>query len=83
MADQNISGIQGGGAGLDSATMRRVGQRLIPFLLLLTFGLDQALKKFGDAVKFGVLTILLLAMLAAEISIDWQVFPSGYNWFHQ
>ena len=56
---------------------------LIPFLLLLTFGLDQALKKFGDAVKFGVLTILLLAMLAAEISIDWQVFPSGYNWFHQ
>ncbi len=37
MADQNISGIQGGGAGLDSATMRRVGQRLIPFLLLCYF----------------------------------------------
>jgi hypothetical protein len=56
---------------------------LIPFLLLLAFGLDQALKKFGGAAKFGVLTGLLLAMLAAEITIDWHIFPNAYNWFHQ
>lgn len=55
---------------------------LIPFLLLFAFGLDQLLKKFGNAAKFAALTALLLFMLAAEITIDWRIFPNEYNWFH-
>jgi hypothetical protein len=55
---------------------------LIPFLLLFAFGLDQALKKFGNAVKFSVLAAIILFMLATEIIIDWPVFPNPYNWFH-
>ena len=55
---------------------------LIPFLLLVTFGLDQVLKKFGNATKFAVLSALLLFMLAAEIATDWRIFPNPYNWFH-
>jgi hypothetical protein len=55
---------------------------LIPFLLLFTFGLDQLLKKIGDAVKFFALATIILFMLIAEITIDWPVFPNPYNWFH-
>jgi hypothetical protein len=55
---------------------------LIPFLLLLVFGLDRALKRFSNAMKFTVLAALLLFMLASEITIDWQIFPNEYNWFH-
>jgi hypothetical protein len=55
---------------------------LIPFLLLFVFGLDQALKKFGDAAKFSTLAAIILFMLIAEIAIDWPVFPNPYNWFH-
>lgn len=55
---------------------------LIPFLLLFTFGLDQVLKKFGNATKFAVLSALLGLMLAAEIATDWRIFPNPYNWFH-
>jgi hypothetical protein len=29
-----------------------------------------------------VLAALLLFMLASEITIDWQIFPNEYNWFH-
>jgi hypothetical protein len=56
---------------------------LIPFLLLFTFGLDQAMRKFPSAIKFAVLAALLLFMLAAEITIDWPIFPNAYNWFHR
>ena len=55
---------------------------LIPFLLLLVFGLDRALKRFSNTMKFTVLAALLLFMLASEITIDWQIFPNEYNWFH-
>lgn len=55
---------------------------LIPLLLLFVFGLDQALKKFGGAVKFAVLAGLVVFMLISEIVIDWPVFGSAYNWFH-
>jgi hypothetical protein len=55
---------------------------LIPFLLLFASGLDQVLKKFTNATKFTVLAALLLFMLASEITIDWQIFPNEYNWFH-
>ncbi len=55
---------------------------LIPFLLLWFYGLDQLLGKFGVKIKFLVLGILLLLMLATEITIDWNIFPNEYNWFH-
>jgi Predicted membrane protein (DUF2142) len=55
---------------------------LIPFLLLFVYGLDCTLKKFGDATKFSVLAMILLFMLATEITIDWQIFQNPYNWFH-
>ena len=55
---------------------------LIPFLLLFVFGLDRALKKFGNAVKFSALTGIVLFMLIAETAIDWPVFSNPYNWFH-
>jgi hypothetical protein len=55
---------------------------LIPFLLLFTSGLDCALRKFSNAAKFVVLAVLLVFMLASEITIDWQIFPNAYNWFH-
>jgi len=55
---------------------------LIPFMLLFVFGIDCALKQFRNAVKFLVLTAIILFMLAAEIITDWPVFSSQYNWFH-
>ena len=55
---------------------------LIPFLILFACGLDQLLKKFPDRVKFFALGALLTFMLASEITIDWNIFPSAYNWFH-
>lgn len=55
---------------------------LIPFLLLFVYGLDRALNRFGDAVKFSVLGGFILFMLATEIAVDWPVFPNPYNWFH-
>jgi hypothetical protein len=55
---------------------------LIPFLLLFVYGLNGALKKFSNPAKFLVLTALILFMLISEITIDWPVFSSAYNWFH-
>jgi hypothetical protein len=55
---------------------------MIPFLLLFTCGLSYLLDKFSDIVKFAVLTGFILFMLASEVTIDWPVFASAYNWFH-
>ena len=55
---------------------------LIPFLLLFVFGLDRALKKFGNAAKFSALAAIILFMLITEIAVDWPIFPNDYNWFH-
>ena len=55
---------------------------LIPFLLLFTFGLDCALHKFRDAVKFIALAGLIVFMVLSEMAVDWPVFASAYNWFH-
>ena len=55
---------------------------LIPFLLVFLFGLDCALKKFGNAVKFSMLAGFIVFMLASEIATDWVIFPNTYNWFH-
>jgi hypothetical protein len=55
---------------------------LVPFLLLVVYGLDRLLSRFGNAAKFTVLIILILAMLMVEIATDRQVFSNDYNWFH-
>jgi hypothetical protein len=55
---------------------------LIPLLILCVGGLDVALKKFPEGIKFLVLALLLAGMLAGEIAVDWRVFPCEYNWFH-
>jgi hypothetical protein len=55
---------------------------LIPFLLLYVYGMDCALRKFGNAVKFPVLAAIVVLMLATEIAIDRPVFTNPYNWFH-
>ena len=55
---------------------------LIPFLLLITSGLDRLLNRFGIRTKFLALGAILLVMLVTEIATDWPVFSSPYNWFH-
>jgi hypothetical protein len=55
---------------------------LVPFLLLFVYGLDCALKKLSDFVKFVILAAFILFMLATEITVDWPIFPNPYNWFH-
>jgi hypothetical protein len=55
---------------------------LIPFLLIFVYGIDRALKKFGDRVKSLVLGAMILFMLTSEIIVDWPVFSNEYNWFH-
>jgi predicted membrane protein DUF2142 len=55
---------------------------LIPFLLLIAYGLDHALNRFGNRVKFFTLALLILGMLAVEIATDWAVFSSPFNWYH-
>jgi hypothetical protein len=55
---------------------------LIPFLLLIVYGLDRLLMRFGNTAKFLALAAIMCAMLAVEIMTDWPVFSSPYNWFH-
>jgi len=55
---------------------------LVPFMLLFVYGIDRVLKKSGGPAKFLALAAIILFMLLAEITIDWPVFSSQYNWFH-
>lgn len=55
---------------------------LIPFLLLIVYGLDRILHRLGTAAKFFALAVLILAMFVTEIITDWGIFPNEYNWFH-
>ncbi|HUA64679.1 MAG TPA: DUF2142 domain-containing protein [Alphaproteobacteria bacterium] len=55
---------------------------LIPFLLLIAYGLDRAFSRFGNVAKFSALAVMISLMLACEIVTDWPVFPNPYNWYH-
>ena len=55
---------------------------LIPFLLFFVYGLDRALNKFGNTVKFVTLGTMILGMLALEIATDWPAFSNPFNWYH-
>ncbi|HSY44297.1 MAG TPA: hypothetical protein VK811_10340, partial [Candidatus Acidoferrum sp.] len=55
---------------------------LIPILLLMVYGLDRLLARFGNAAKFSTLAAMILGMLVVEIATDWQVFSNPFNWYH-
>jgi hypothetical protein len=55
---------------------------LIPFLLLILFGLQRLLTRFGDGTKWITLGAMILAMLLLETVTNWPAFSSPYNWFH-
>lgn len=55
---------------------------LIPFMLLFVCGFDRLLGRFGNRAKFPALASMVSAMLILEITTDWPVFFSQYNWFH-
>jgi hypothetical protein len=55
---------------------------LIPFLLLIVYGIDRLLCRLGKIAKFAALIILIAAMLWVEIATNQQVFSNDFNWFH-
>lgn len=55
---------------------------LIPFFLLITYGLDRGLNRFGNTVKVFTLGVAILGMLAVEIATDLPAFSSPFNWYH-
>ncbi len=55
---------------------------LVPVLLILAYGMDRLLARFGNAAKFVVLGSMILMMLVLEIATDYPVFCSPYNWYH-
>jgi hypothetical protein len=55
---------------------------LIPFLLVIVYGLNRLMNRFGNATKFAILAVMILVMLGAEIATDWPAFSNPYNWFH-
>jgi len=55
---------------------------LIPFLLLLVYGLDRVLARGKEGTKFVVLGGLIALMQVTEVVTDYPVFFNEYNWFH-
>ena len=55
---------------------------LIPFLLLVAYGLDRAFDRWGNPAKFAALAAMISLMLACEIVTDWPAFSSPDNWYH-
>ena len=56
---------------------------LIPFLMLYLYGLDYLLQSVRNRwVRPIILVGMILFMLVSEITSDWTVFSSQYNWFH-
>jgi hypothetical protein len=56
---------------------------LIPFVMLYVYGLDRALGCVKNLrIRALVLAGLILFMLVSEISTNWPLFSSQYNWFH-
>jgi hypothetical protein len=55
---------------------------LVPFMLLMAYGLDHVLNRFKTMTKFITLSVIIFIMLAVEISTDWLAFSNPYNWFH-
>jgi hypothetical protein len=56
---------------------------LIPFLLLLLYGMDCALSWTKNRwAKPLALVGLILFMLISEFTINRMMFSNAYNWFH-
>jgi hypothetical protein len=41
---------------------------LVAFLLLIAYGIDRVLDRFGNATKFLTLAVMIFAMLALEVA---------------
>jgi hypothetical protein len=61
---------------------RMVIGMLIPFLLLLVYGLDRILNRLGNFARYSILIMMVLTMLVVELITDWPAFSNAYNWFH-
>jgi Predicted membrane protein (DUF2142) len=55
---------------------------LVPFLILFACGLDRLTANFSARAKFLLLAALLVFLQISELTADWPVFASEYNWFH-
>jgi len=57
---------------------------LIPFLLVIVFGLDRILSRGvgNNIVKLGFLAIIVLLIAASEIATSWAAFDNDFNWYH-
>jgi hypothetical protein len=55
---------------------------LVPFLILIAYGVDRVLNRLGTTAKFLALAIIISVILAGEIATDREVFLDPYNWFH-
>lgn len=55
---------------------------LVPFLMVIVYGLDCALVRFNTKAKFVTLTAIISCLFVVEIATDWPVFNNSYNWFH-
>ncbi|HEX3625295.1 MAG TPA: DUF2142 domain-containing protein [Verrucomicrobiae bacterium] len=55
---------------------------LVPFVLLIVFGLDRLLNRFGNAAKWMALVSMVLFMLILEVVTARSIFFNSYNWFH-
>jgi hypothetical protein len=55
---------------------------LVPFLLLIVYGLDHLLSRFGNAAKWLALILIILFMLVLEVVTNRPIFSNAYNWFH-
>lgn len=55
---------------------------LVPFMLIMAYGLDRVLNGLKTTTKFITLSTLIAIMFAVEIGTDWPAFSNPYNWFH-
>ncbi len=62
---------------------RLVFAALVPFMILLVRGIEQATKwRRLQVLQWPLLGIIAAVMTISEIAISWDVFASQYNWFH-
>jgi hypothetical protein len=56
---------------------------LVPFLLVIVYGLDRLLTRFGSTAKWLALILMISLMLVLEVVTNRPIFFNAYNWFHQ
>jgi len=62
---------------------RLMSGAFIPLVVVYLLGLDFVLTPVKEKwVRFAVVLIIPLIATISEIALSWNVFRSGYNWFH-